>query len=626
MDRAVSLESRPVNLAVEPSFELGPARVDPSAHTVAWGNQSRRLQPQTIKVLVALHDKLDQVVTRDELIDRCWDGRFIGDDAVNRCISILRRVSAESGGIEIETVPKGGYRLLRAGFGDGSDKSLLADVSLAKRAFNRRVLVLGGGATGLALAITGGRLLEDRAPALPSTRIAVLPFANLTGDPSQTYFSDGIAEELRSALSRAGMQVIGSTSSEAVRGMDARTIAAKLGVASILTGSVRRAPGKIRIDAQLIRSSDGVQRWSQSYDRAPGDVIEIQTDIAERVATEVTSVFAGATHTAITAGGTRNANAQRLLLQALASTRSGTQVGVHRALELFDQAIAVDRNYADAYARKAYYLEYYAENFASTVAEVNFCRSAALQSAKIALHLAPNLSRAHWGLANYLQGVLDVSGANDEYRKAVALAPGDAGPLSDHSLLVLRIGSGRQALSLVDRALALDPLDPDAYRRRFLVLYYRRAFDAAVAFSQSVKRYSPELFIWPADLGLALISLNRFDEARRYLEQRSPDYYQRLVGECVILSREGRRADCEAKLARFRELFGNLDNYQYAQIYSQLGYKDMAFAALNLAWSVRDTGLLWVRVDPLLDPIRRDPRLRALLQRMNLQPVNLTAN
>lgn len=626
MDRAVSLESRPVNLAVEPSFELGPARVDPSAHTVAWGNQSRRLQPQTIKVLVALHDKLDQVVTRDELIDRCWDGRFIGDDAVNRCISILRRVSAESGGIEIETVPKGGYRLLRAGFGDGSDKSLLADVSLAKRAFNRRVLVLGGGATGLALAITGGRLLEDRAPALPSTRIAVLPFANLTGDPSQTYFSDGIAEELRSALSRAGMQVIGSTSSEAVRGMDARTIAAKLGVASILTGSVRRSPGKIRIDAQLIRSSDGVQRWSQSYDRAPGDVIEIQTDIAERVATEVTSVFAGATHTAITAGGTRNANAQRLLLQALASTRSGTQVGVHRALELFDQAIAVDRNYADAYARKAYYLEYYAENFASTVAEVNFCRSAALQSAKIALHLAPNLSRAHWGLANYLQGVLDVSGANDEYRKAVALAPGDAGPLSDYSLLVLRIGSGRQALSLVDRALALDPLDPDAYRRRFLVLYYRRAFDAAVAFSQSVKRYSPELFIWPADLGLALISLNRFDEARRYLEQRSPDYYQRLVGECVILSREGRRADCEAKLARFRELFGNLDNYQYAQIYSQLGYKDMAFAALNLAWSVRDTGLLWVRVDPLLDPIRRDPRLRALLQRMNLQPVNLTAN
>lgn len=626
MDRAVSLESRPVNLAVEPSFELGPARVDPSAHTVAWGNQSRRLQPQTIKVLVALHDKLDQVVTRDELIDRCWDGRFIGDDAVNRCISILRRVSAESGGIEIETVPKGGYRLLRAGFGDGSDKSLLANVSFAKRAFNRRVLVLGGGATGLALAITGGRLLEDRAPALPSTRIAVLPFANLTGDPSQTYFSDGIAEELRSALSRAGMQVIGSTSSEAVRGMDARTIAAKLGVASILTGSVRRSPGKIRIDAQLIRSSDGVQRWSQSYDRAPGDVIEIQTDIAERVATEVTSVFAGATHTAITAGGTRNANAQRLLLQALASTRSGTQVGVHRALELFDQAVAVDRNYADAYARKAYYLEYYAENFASTVAEVNFCRSAALQSAKIALHLAPNLSRAHWGLANYLQGVLDVSGANDEYRKAVALAPGDAGPLSDYSLLVLRIGSGRQALSLVDRALALDPLDPDAYRRRFLVLYYRRAFDTAVAFSQSVERYSPELFIWPADLGLALISLNRFDEARRYLEQRSPDYYQRLVGECVILSREGRRADCEAKLARFRELFGNLDNYQYAQIYSQLGYKDMAFAALNLAWSVRDTGLLWVRVDPLLDPIRRDPRLRALLQRMNLQPVNLTAN
>ena len=297
----------------------------------------------------------------------------------------------------------------------------------------------------------------------------MLPFANLTGDPTQAYLSDGIAEELRAALSRAGMQVIGRTSSEAVRNMDARAAAAKLGVPNILIGSVRRSPGTIRIDAQLVHGSDGVEQWSQSYDRAPGDVIKIQTNIAENVAMALSAALGNGVRSAIRAGGTRNPEAQRFVLQALAAERAGTQPGDQRALKLFEDAIAADRLYGDAYARKAYLLEYYAESYASTFAEVNAYRSDALRSARIALRIAPDLSRAHWALANYLQGVLDFASSDIEYRRAIDFAPGDAGPMSDYALLVLRIGSSKQALALADRALRLDPLDPDAYRRRFLV-------------------------------------------------------------------------------------------------------------------------------------------------------------
>lgn len=618
MDRAISLAARRIDLTVEPPFELGGVRVDPPAHEICWGSETRRVQPLTLKVLIALHDKSGQVVPRTELVDRCWDGRIVGDDVISRCILQLRRLGSECGGIDIQTVPKGGYRLLEADSANRQTAITAKERHPTQSIIGRRALLLGGAAATIAVAGRGVWLRERSESQAYNNRIAVLPFANLTGDPSQSYFSDGISEELRSALSRAGMQVIGAASSDAVRSMDARAAAAQLGVASILTGSVRRSPGTIRIDAQLIRGSDGVERWSRSYDRAPGDIIEIQTDIAERVTSDLTSLIGGAVRKELTAGGTQNAEAQSLLLQALAATRSGTQAGAQRALKLFDQAITADRNYGDAYARRSYYLEYYVENYASTFAEVNLYRSLALQSAKTALHLAPNLSGAHWGLANYLQGVLDVAGADAEYRRAVALAPGDAGPLSDYSLLVLRTGSADQAMSLADRALALDPLDPDAYRRRFLVLYYRRAFAAAVSFSQGIERYSPELFIWPADLGLALIALNRFEDARRYFRRVSMNHYLRLVGECVMLSREGRKTEAEAKLVKFRRTYGDLDNYQYAQVFVQLGNLDSAFAALDHAWLIRDTGLLWVRVDPLLDPIRLDPRFAALLRKMNL--------
>ena len=147
------------------------------------------------------------------------------------------------------------------------------------RAARRSLAALGPGRRGTAAAGWCSAGAGQRAK-----RIAVLPFANLSGDPAQAYFSDGIAEELRGALSRIGLEVIGRTSSDAVRELDATEAAAKLGVANILTGSVRRSPETIRISAQLVGGNDGVERWAQSYDRAPGDTIKIQADIAASVA------------------------------------------------------------------------------------------------------------------------------------------------------------------------------------------------------------------------------------------------------------------------------------------------------------------------------------------------------
>lgn len=594
------------------SLRVGKTSIDPVSREALWPGGKDRLQPQTLKVLAVLAARSGDVVTREELVQLCWDGRIVGEDVINRSISLLRQFAEKSGGFEIETIPRTGYRLIE----HVSDEATGARVSAWPIGTRRSVLAYAAIAT--AAVATGGWLIWKAASVPPANRIAVLPFANLTGDPSQAYFSDGIAEELRAALSRAGFQVIGRTSSDAVRTMDAKAAAARLGVDNILIGSVRRSARIVRIEAQLLRGSDGVERWSQSYDRAPGDVISMQTEIAQDVAVALNTTLGRRARDAINAGATQNAAAQRLLLQALAAARAGTQTGYQRALQLFDAAIAADPRYGDAYARRAYFLEFYAEDFANTLPELASYRSRALSSAKAALALAPNLSRAHWALANYLQGVLDVTSADIEFRKAVELAPGDAESLSDYALWVLRIGSAREALAVADHALALDPLDPDAYRRRFLVLYYRGELGKALAFTRQVERDSPELFIWPVEVGLTLIMLNRLDEAQPYLERGPPGYYQRLLGECVISIRKGLWNQFDARFAKFRSLFGDLDNYQYAQVYAQLGDRGRAFSSLERAWSVRDTGLLWLRVDPMLLPIRQDGRFVALLRKMNL--------
>ncbi|HVI05058.1 MAG TPA: TIR domain-containing protein, partial [Sphingomicrobium sp.] len=207
---------------------------------------------------------------------------------------------------------------------------------------SRRAIIAGSAGIGAVAVAGGGWLLLRPAPA-NARRIAVLPFANLSGDPAQAYFSDGIAEELRSSLSRVGMQVIGRASCDAVKTLDIRTAAAKLGVANILTGSVRRSPQTIRIDAQLVSGSDGVERWAQSYDRSPGDTIKIQTDIAESVARALSVALGQAGRAALTIGGTTNPGAQDLVLKVIHDS-SDSEAGIERKLALLDGALELDPN------------------------------------------------------------------------------------------------------------------------------------------------------------------------------------------------------------------------------------------------------------------------------------------
>ena len=484
---------------------------------------------------------------------------------------------------------------------------------------DRRTAMAGGAVATIAVGAGAWALLKPSAANGASNSIAVLPFANLSGDPNQAYFSDGIAEEIRSALARlAGLKVVGRTSSEAVRNDDAETAAKKLEVANILTGSVRQSPSTIRVSAELIDGKTGLDRWSQDYDRSPGDAIKIQTDIAENVASALSAALGEAAKAAITVGGTDNPNAQRLLIQAIALENGpNSREAVERALDLISSAIRLDSNYADAYARKSSLLVRWGNNYATTPATLARSRTEALRNAQTALRIAPDLAEAHRALFVVYGSNLQMRPAVAELQRARALAPGDADTLATYGRYLTRIRRFDEAINVIDQAIASDPLNSFPYVIRTATLFYARRYRDAVSFAKQVEAKSPELTPDPVTVGDALVALGRFGDAEGAYEKEAADYWGRVTGEALLAARQGNKPASLRKLERLRQLYGDAASTQLGEIYAQIGDREAALSALERAYEIKDAGLSTMLVDPWLDPVRNEPRFQAIVRKLN---------
>ena len=474
-----------------------------------------------------------------------------------------------------------------------------------------RRAVVAGGVVAAAVAGVGAWALLKPGEAGASDSIAVLPFANLSGDPEQAYFAAGIAGEIRNRLTRVdGLKVAGSTSSDAVREDDAETAARKLGVTNILTGNVRQTRSAIRITAELIDGRTGLAKWSQNYDRAPGDVIRIQTDIAEKV-TRALAVALGASARKALAAETSNVAAQTLAFEARDLSWQFTVPAFQRCIQLVDQAIALDPNYGRAYALKAFFTNNLAVLTATTPAELARGRSQALQFAKFAVSKAPDVPIARSGLAVAYALTLQVVKSLREHDIAISLPGSDPDVLRNYGYAMSSIGKHDKALRYVDEALALDPLNGGSHRGHATALFNARRYEEVVRYSIKLKQDSPELFVFAPLLGRALLMLGRTREAADALRES-------ISGQAVLDARSGKRDLALAKLAELRLRDGDMSNVRYAEIYTQVGDKERALAALNRAWDIRDAELLGVKVNPFLDPLRSDPRYASLVKRLGL--------
>jgi TolB-like protein/tetratricopeptide (TPR) repeat protein len=479
-----------------------------------------------------------------------------------------------------------------------------------------RRAVLAGGGVAAAAAAGGGWLLLRPAGAKANT-VAVLPFENLSGDPAQSYFSDGIAEELRNALSAlGGLQVVARTSSEMLRNSDAITAAKRLSVASVVTGSVRRSPSTVRVNAQLVDGSSGLERWSQSFDRPFGDVLQIQSDIATNVAQALSTELGSRARVSQSLGGTNNPAAQDYLLQAVATDGDDSDAAMRRRITLLEQATRLDPTYAEAHARKGFNQDIWASTYARNSDEKDRIEAQAIQSVKRAIAIAPNMALGHSALGLIYSNQLLMNRAISELEQAAELSGADAGTFLNAAIVLSQVGRQSEGESRIARAISLDPINPNAHWVQSWILLFGRRYPAALAAARQTLAIAPGNIRARTLAGWSLIMLGRADEALRELQKTPADDYRRLVGEGIIAARSGRRADALGAIQGIGKRYGDAANYQFAQVYAQLGMTDRAIQALEAAWSKRDSGLGSIRVDPFLDPLRNDPRFSSIAARL----------
>jgi serine/threonine-protein kinase len=478
--------------------------------------------------------------------------------------------------------------------------------------------VAGGAGMAAVIAASASWFFLKSAPA-NSKRIAVLPFDNLSNDASQVYFSEGIAEELRSALARIGLQVIGRASSDAVKDLDTKVIASKLGVANILTGSVRRSSEMVRISAQLVGGSDSVQRWAESYDRAPGDEIKIQTDIAANVAQSLSIALGQAGEAALTLGGTTDSSAQDLYLRAAALYRNDTgENAVREAVKLLDAAIARDSNYANAFRMKANFLEYLTTSYSKNADEMTRGKDLAEAAARRAIAIAPTLGAAYAELAGIEEDRFNFDKAQQFMRQAMALSPADPKVMSTSMYVRWYVcGEPEKALSLAERLAELNPLTPTSYSVLSAILIDLRRYTDAIEAARKSLQLAPSRE-WPHQLiGDSLILMNRPDRAKAEFRSVPSDDLYRLRSEGVMAARSGDMSAVERIVSQIQKGSGDSAMFQYAQVYAQARQLDRAFEALEKGLAVKDPGVTGVRTDPFLDPIRGDPRYPAFVKKVN---------
>jgi len=449
----------------------------------------------------------------------------------------------------------------------------------------------------------------------PPHSIAVLPFANMSGDKDQEYFSDGLTEELLNSLSEINeLQVAARTSAFSFKGTntDIGTIAHKLNVGAVLEGSVRRSANTIRITAQLINAVTGFHLWSKTYDRDLGDVLKLQTEIATAVASALKVTLLGDVAANVELGGTGNPAAFDAYLRGAKAMNSRRDVkDLPAAIAAYTEAIRLDPHYALAFAARSIALSYTAGE-AETAGAMREGFDKAQADARQALALAPDLAQAHLASAIVSEsGTLDLTQASAAYDRALALAPGNAEVLRESGRFAAWMGYFDAALAATRRAVVLDPLARQSHGALADALYVARRYEEAVAAYAEVIRLAPDYKPPYANRGLVYYGLGDLERARASCET-NPDYWASQWCLAVTYDKLGRHADAEAELAKLKTAQGDAAAYQYATIYAQWGNRAKALDWLETAWQLRDPGLESLKTDPLMDPLRQEPRFQAI--------------
>ena len=489
--------------------------------------------------------------------------------------------------------------------------------AIRKSGLSRRGILLAGGGA-VVVAGTGAALIWKPWTSAANNAVAVLPFANLSGDKAQDYFSDGLCEEVRAALVRiAGLKVAAPTSSNEFRDTkdDAKSIARKLGVGFLLGGSVRKAGNVVRIAATLTDAATGFASWTQTFDRKLDDIFALQSEIADTVAG---ALMSRVTPQGKAPGGTDVIAAYDAFLRGRALFKSASGEESDRAaLAAFEQAIALDPKYAAAHAARSRSLAALAAQYAATE-QLALLYETAISAARTAVQISPDLAAAQLALGfATLSGRLDFKAARAPYDRATALGAGDADVLILCAYFAYKTGRIEIALRMIEATESLDPLNPSIFRAEGVILVGAKRYADSIARGRRALTMNPHLPAVHANIGMAQMMLNDPKAAQSSFSSE-PSTSLRLSGLAIVEHRLGNQSAAQKAMSALISELGDSASYQQAQVLAQWGRRDEALTALEKALEIRDGGLTSILNDAMLDPLQSESRFIQLLGRLGL--------
>ncbi len=464
------------------------------------------------------------------------------------------------------------------------------------------------------------------APGIETTEqssIAVLPFVDMSRDKEEEYFCDGLAEELINALTKLeNLRVVARTSAFSFKdkGLDVREIGRKLDVKTVLEGSLRKAGNRLRITAQLINVADGYHLWSERYDREMEDIFEIQDDITLKIVDALRIRLVGDQEEIVAKRHTDNVDAYSLFLKGKHHLYKLTRDGINKSIEYFELALSLDDSYALAHSGLG--MSYAALGVIGWEAPGEVMPKGKREAEK-ALNLDDTIPEVHHSLGMILHWYeWDWEGAEREYKKAIRLRPDDASLRTMYTEFLGEMNRSVDAMSEAEKALALDPVLPEANRILALALLYRRQYDAAIEQCRKGIELDPGRigFYWhlaPAHIAKGeYTSALEASKAGLNLDKNDPICQAFLASAYALMGNEANAVrilnECEGK--RERDYFPSA---MIAMITCSLGEKDQTFEWLEKAYDEKEGLLVLLNNYPFWDPIRNDPRFQDLLRRMS---------
>lgn len=457
---------------------------------------------------------------------------------------------------------------------------------------------------------------SSRIPVAPAVHsIAVLPFANMSDDKANEFFSDGLSEELLNLLSRIpGLRVVARTSSFAFKGraVSAAEIARELNVAHLLEGSVRKAGNRIRIAVQLIRASDSTHVWTRSFDRDLGDIFAVQDEIAAAVVDELELELLGRTAPKVPQS---DPLAYASYLQGRHFFEMYSSAGFEQALAALKEAIATDPEYSPAWSTLG---ALYWSGANNSLVPYDEGARLAREASSRALAIDPDCAEASSliGVLNVIEN-RDAEGGERLIEHAVELEPHNQRVLTRASIIARRRGRLDDAIRYAEHALKGDPLSPNAHANLGFCYYLAGRLDDAEVMRRKVLTLSPSWLSGHYYLGRILLARNDPQRALVEMEQESSGVW-RPTGLALVNHALGRRGESDAALAELKQKNPVGIWYQLAEVHAFRGESDDAFAALQRAVETHDSGLTDAATDPLLRNLHPDPRWRIFLQQAGL--------